>query len=70
MSCRIGGAIHDHLALVHYLAVVYQRLLALGDQDSCLLASMSDPLLAFGFFTKRNRTRDFRQHAGVFQRTR
>ncbi|MNU68899.1 hypothetical protein D3C71_582750 [compost metagenome] len=70
---RIGRAVHDHLTLVHDLAVMHQHLLVLGDQELMLVAvHVRDfqTLLALGFFTERNRTRDFRQHTGIFRRAR
>src|SRR5450830_1908452 len=70
---RIGWAVHDHLALVHDLAVMHQHLFVLGDQELMLVAvHVRDfqTLLAFGFFTERNRTRDFCQHTGIFRRAR
>ena len=69
---RIGRAVHDHLALVHDLAVMHQHLLVLGNQELVLVAvHVRDfqTLLALGFLAERNRTRDFRQHAGVFRGT-
>ena len=70
---RIGWAVHDHLALVDHLTVVDQHLLVLGDQELVLVAvHVGDfqALFALGLFTEGDGTRDFRQHAGVFRRTR
>src|SRR5690554_118531 len=69
---RVGGAVDDHLALVHYLAVVHQHLFFLGNQElvaDAFQVGNDQALLALGVLAERNRTRDIGKHAGVFRGT-
>ncbi len=69
---RVGGAVHNHLALVHDVTVMDQNVFLLGDQELMGIAvevGDDQTLLALGVFTERDRTGDFGEHAGVFRGT-
>ena len=67
----IGRAVDDHLALVDHLTVVHQHVLLFRDQELVRVAvqvSDDQTLLALRVLAERDRTGDFRQHAGVLGR--
>src|SRR5690606_1114437 len=70
---RVGRAVNDELALVHYLTIVHQNLLFLGDQEfvaDAVEVRDHQALLALGVLAERHGTRDVCQHAGILGRTR
>ncbi len=70
---RVGRAVHDHFALVHHLAVVYQHMLFLGNQEfmrHAIHIGDHQALLALGVLAERDRSGDLGQHARILGCTR
>ena len=68
----IGGAVNNHFAFIHDLAIVHQHLLLFRDQEFVCFAvevGNNKTLLTFRVFTERNRTSNVGKHAGIFWRT-
>ena len=73
MSCGSAGPSTIVSPLLHHLAVVRGDVLVLGDQvlvRNAVQVGNDQALLALGVLAERNGAGDFRQHAGIFRRTR